>query len=187
MTDTTTKTETVTQFLRRQHSEVRSMFAQMSDLQGDARKELFDCLRAFLAVHETAEEEVVHPAARKAGAQGEAVVEARLAEEDEAKRVLSELEKIGPGSTDFNEKFAQFKTSVEDHARAEEQELFPILEGALDSDTLEAMAKKLRMAEKLAPTHPHPHAPESAVGNMVLGPFVAMVDKVRDALTGKSR
>ena len=184
MTDTTTKNETATEFLRRQHSEVRSMFAQMSDLQGDARTGLFDCLRAFLAVHETAEEEIVHPAARKASAEGEKVVEARLAEEDEAKKVLSELEKIGPGSTDFNEKFAQFKAAVEDHARAEEQELFPILEGNLDNDTLQAMAKKLQTAEKMAPTHPHPHAPEGAVGNMVLGPFVAMVDKVRDAIKG---
>lgn len=184
MANTTTQTETVTEFLRRQHSEVRSMFAQMSDLQGEARKDLFDCLRAFLAVHETAEEEVVHPAARKAGAEGEAVVQARLTEEDEAKKVLSELEKIGPGSTDFNEKFAQFKTSVEDHARAEEQELFPILESSLDNEKLEAMTKKLQMAEKMAPTHPHPHSPESAVGNMVVGPFVAMADKVRDALKG---
>jgi hypothetical protein len=60
--------------------------------------------------------------------------------------------------------------------------LFPILESSVDADTRAAMTKKLQTAEKLAPTHPHPHAPESAVGNMVLGPFVAMVDKVRDAI-----
>lgn len=182
MADTSTTNETATQFLREQHDQVKSMFAQMSDLKGEDRTQLFDCLRAFLAVHETAEEEIVHPAARKTGPRGEAVVKARLAEEDEAKKVLSELEKIGPSSTDFNEKFAQFKTAVEDHARAEEQELFPILEDALDTEALEAMTKKLRTAEKLAPTHPHPHGPEGAVGNMVIGPFVAMVDKVRDAL-----
>jgi hemerythrin superfamily protein len=159
------------------------MFAQMSDLQGEARTELFDCLRATLAVHETAEEELVHPAARRAGGKGEEVVKARLAEEGEAKKALSELEKMGPGSTEFDEKFAQFKTAVEAHANAEEQELFPILEGALDADTLQAMTKKLEIAEKMAPTHPHPHGPEGALGNLVIGPFVAMADKVRDALS----
>ncbi len=184
MANTSTKNESATQFLREQHDQVKSMFAQMSELQGEARTQLFDCLRGFLAVHETAEEEIVHPAARKTGSKGEAVVKARLEEEDEAKTVLSELEKIGPGGTDFDEKFAKFKTAVEDHARAEEQELFPILESELDAETLEAMTKKLQTAEKMAPTHPHPHGPEGALGNLVIGPFVAMVDKVRDALKG---
>ena len=30
---------------------------------------------------------------------------------------------------------------------------------------------------RLAPTHPHRHGPKSAVGNMLAGPFVAMVDR----------
>lgn len=182
MAQAQTSTETATDFLRRQHDEVRSMFAQMSDQKGEGRTQLFDCLRAFLAVHETAEEEIVHPAARKAGANGEKVVEARLAEESEAKNVLSELEKIGPGSTEFDEKFAQFQKAVEAHANAEEQELFPILEAELDANTLQDMTKKLEIAEKMAPTHPHPHGPDGALGNLVIGPFVAMADKVRDAL-----
>jgi hemerythrin superfamily protein len=182
VSDTTTGNQTVTEFLREQHSQVRSMFAEMETAKGEARTQLFDCLRAFLAVHETGEEEIVHPAARKTGEKGEKVVEARLAEEDAAKKALSELEKIGPDGDGFDQKLAQFKSAVEDHAEAEEKELFPILESSVDADTRAAMTKKLQTAEKLAPTHPHPHAPESAVGNMVLGPFVAMVDKVRDAI-----
>jgi len=184
VTDTTTTKETVTEFLRRQHSQVRSMFTEMETAKGEARTQLFDCLRALLAVHETAEEEVVHPAARKAGGDGETVVKARLEEEDDAKKVLAELEKLGPDGDGFAQKFSQFQKAVEDHASAEEQELFPILEKALDDETQVAMTKKLQVAEKLAPTHPHPHAPESAVGNLVLGPFVAMADKVRDVLRG---
>jgi hypothetical protein len=34
----------------------------------------------------------------------------------------------------------------------------------------------------MAPTHPHPHGPTSGIGNQLVGPFVAMVDKVRDKL-----
>ncbi len=182
MSNTTTKSETVTQFLRRQHDQVRSMFSEMESAQGEARTQLFDCLRAFLAVHETAEEEVVHPVARKTGDKGKAVVEARLEEEDEAKKVLSELEKLGPEGPGFQKQFTEFENAVEKHAEAEEKELFPILESSVDADTLQGMTAKLQAAEKMAPTHPHPHGPESAVGNMVIGPFVAMADKVRDAL-----
>jgi hypothetical protein len=47
------------------------------------------------------------------------------------------------------------------------------------------MRTSLEAAEAMAPTHPHPHGAESAVGNMVVGPFVAVVDKVRDALRSR--
>jgi hypothetical protein len=39
----------------------------------------------------------------------------------------------------------------------------------------------------MAPTHAHKMAPTSATGNVVLGPFVAMVDRVRDAIKEHSR
>jgi len=71
VSDTTTKNQTATQFLRTQHEQVRSMFSEMETAQGEGKTQLFDCLRAFLAVHETAEEEIVHPAARKTGERGE--------------------------------------------------------------------------------------------------------------------
>jgi hemerythrin superfamily protein len=163
------------------------MFTEMDRLEGDKRDELFRCLVATLAVHETAEEEVVHPIARRAGGDANAVVEARLAEEGEAKTMLSELEALGPSGDGFDHKFSQFRSAVLAHAEAEEHQLFPLLEKAVDEDTLRSMTSSLKMAEKMAPTHPHPHAPESAVGNMVLGPFVAVADRVRDALRGATQ
>ncbi|WP_332110696.1 hypothetical protein [Streptomyces gossypiisoli] len=46
----------------------------------------------MLAVHETAEEEVIHPFTRRAGPGGEKVVEERLREEREARELLSCLD-----------------------------------------------------------------------------------------------
>ncbi|MGH3685517.1 MAG: hypothetical protein ACRDRU_20850 [Pseudonocardiaceae bacterium] len=52
----------------------------------------------MLAVHETAEEEVVHPAARRVLAGGnDGLVDDRLAEENEAKQLLSQLEGLQAG------------------------------------------------------------------------------------------
>ena len=68
------------------------------------------------------------------------------------------------------------------HAEAEERELFPILESKVDPERLREMSDAIERAERMAPTHAHPHSPESASGNMLVGPFVAMVDKVRDRL-----
>ena len=73
------------------------------------------------------------------------------------------------------------------HARNEEREVFPRLRQSQNAERLEQMAKTVVAAEAVAPTHPHPHGPESAVGNMAVGPFVAVVDRLRDALRGASR
>jgi hypothetical protein len=43
------------------------------------------------------------------------------------------------------------------------------------------MAGDFLYAAAKAPTHAHAHSPESAVGNAVLGPVLATIDRVRDA------
>ena len=58
----------------------------------------------------------------------------------------------------------------------------PLLRRSLDADTLQSMRSAFETAERMAPTHPHPHGPESAIANVLVGPFVAVVDQVRDAL-----
>jgi hemerythrin superfamily protein len=172
-----------TALLRQQHEQVKSMFRQLLDASGEQRQELFDCLRATLAAHETAEEMVVYPKARKAGA--DAIVDRRIKEEDEAKAALAELEKLDASARDdktFDSQLRAFHENVLRHAEAEETELFPLLEQHYDAAELAKMADQIRTAEQMAPTHAHPHGPSSAVGNMLVGPFAAMVDKVRDKL-----
>jgi hemerythrin superfamily protein len=180
-----TTTADAVDLLTSQHDEVRQLFSQL-DGGGTGRSEAFECLVRLLAVHETAEEEVVYPALRRTGPEGEQVAEARKAEEDEAKTLLSDLERTGVDGADFDAKLQTFRVAVLAHAESEEREVFPLLRRSLDPDTLQAMRSSLEAAEAMAPTHPHPHGPESAVGNMVVGPFVAVVDKVRDALRSRT-
>jgi hemerythrin superfamily protein len=175
---------TATELLRQQHQTVQQMLSQFVPSKGSDRGELFDCLRATLAVHETAEEMIVYPVLRGISDVGKKIAEARVEEESEAKDVLAQLEKLGVDGSGFDEQFEAFRKSVLKHAGAEESEVFPLLESNVDNEKLRKMASSIQMAEKLAPTHPHPHGPDSAVGNMLVGPFVGMVDKVRDALSG---
>ena len=151
----------------------------METARGRDRDDLFDCIRKTLAVHETAEEMIVYPEVRTIDSD---VVEARLAEESEAKKVLAELEKLTPSDSKFDSMFSEFRAAVLRHATAEENEVFPLLEQNVPGARLLEMADAILVAESVAPTHPHPHGPESALGNLMVGPFVAMVDKVRDKL-----
>lgn len=173
--------------LKEQHRDVRELFASVADTSGDARREAFEPLVRLLAVHETAEEMVIYPAIRNQGEDGNRIASARLGEEDQAKKMLADLEKLGPNSTEFDELFTEFRTAVEAHADSEEREVFPLLERTTDDDQLRRMASALKVAETIAPTHPHKLAPESAVGNLLVGPFVAIVDRVRDAIRDATR
>jgi hemerythrin superfamily protein len=177
--------EDVVELLTTQHEQVKSLFASLRNATGEAANGPFDELRKMLAVHETAEEEVVYPALRSQGADD--IVQARLAEESEAKQALADLEKMGPSSPKFAGELASFEKAVLAHAEAEEHEVFPRLRQALDLEQRQKMARAVRAAEAVAPTHPHPKGPDGAMGNLIVGPFVAMVDRVRDAIREHSK
>lgn len=173
-------------FLKEQHEQIKTMFADVIAARGEDRQRAFIALRRLLAVHETAEEEIVHPAARRALPDGEAIVDARLKEENEAKKALTELETLDVDSAEFDTKFQALKSAVIAHAESEEQDEFIRLASVLDQSRLERMRKAAEFAEKVAPTRPHPGV-ESAAANMLAGPFAAMVDRARDALSAKSK
>jgi len=176
--------EDVVSFLKSQHEEIKARFQQVLTLSGDQRQSAFDDLRRLLAVHETAEEEVVHPRAKKEIADGESVVRARLNEENEAKQMLAALEKLDVNSAEFEQKFEQFRQDVITHAEAEEQQEFLQLKAELDRDQLQRMRNAVKLAESTAPTRPHPGV-ESGPANLLAGPFASMLDRARDAITGK--
>jgi hemerythrin superfamily protein len=181
MADQTGRKPDVVEFLENQHEEIRALFSQLNTAPENQRDELFGCLVRLLAVHETAEEMVVHPEARRAD-DGDPIVELRLGEESEAKRMLADLENMGTGHPEFTTALAKFEQAVLDHAEKEEEEEFPLLYEVHDEEVLTRMAGAVEVAESIAPTHPHPHGPESASGNLLVGPFVSIVDRVRDAL-----
>ena len=176
------------EFLRTQHEAVRQMLAAVDEATGEARAELFAPLVRLLAVHETAEEMVVYPAIRTTGGDdGDRIARARMEEEDQSKKMLAELEGTDPSSPEFSQRFTSFRAAVEAHAEAEEREVFPLLGRTTDERQLAAMAAALDVAERIAPTHAHRAAPESALGNLLVGPMVSMVDRVRDAIRDATR
>lgn len=174
----------VVTFLKEQHDQIRTAFDQVANSTGKERQSAFFALRRLLAVHETAEEEIVHPAARGKVPAGESVVEARLHEEQEAKRVLAELEKLDVDTVEFETKCAELARSVTAHAEAEERYEFEPLGERLDQPRLERMRKAVTFAESVAPTRPHAGV-ESATANLLIGPFASMLDRARDAISGK--
>jgi len=72
--------------------------------------------------------------------------------------------------------------NVRHHVEEEETELFPKLRASITTAELQEMGGALASAKKLAPTHPHPNAPDTPPGNVAAGAAAAVIDKARDAL-----
>jgi hemerythrin superfamily protein len=172
----------VVELILSQHQRVKGLLTDVATGTGARREESFCELRRTIAVHETAEEEVVYPALRATGAEGQRVAEARTTEEQEGTEVLAKLEDLDQGSREFTTLFETFHAAVLRHAEAEEATVLPLLRSTQAEDTLRKMAGAFELAERAAPTHPHPHSGTGAVSNIVTGPAIAIIDRVRDAL-----
>ncbi|MBO2448958.1 hemerythrin domain-containing protein [Actinomadura barringtoniae] len=169
----------VIDLLLEQHEEIRRLASIVEENTGQVRKDAFDRLRHLLAVHETAEEEIVHPFARRA--LGNKVIDGRLDEENQAKLMLQELEKIGPDGPGFSALFNEFHKDLDTHAMKEERDEFPRIAKEATPEQLRGMVTAFRAAEAVAPTHPHPGT-ESVAKNLTAGPIAAVVDRARDAI-----
>ncbi|MFG2040687.1 DUF2795 domain-containing protein [Dactylosporangium sp. NPDC048998] len=177
-----TQQRDVVEILIAQHTEIKELFARVSSAQGARKEELFHDLVRLLAVHENAEEVVVHPAARDMIPNGGKVVNERLQEEADAKRALADLYDLGVDHRDFDRRLGVLADSVVAHATQEEQQEFAQLRKHADTERLRLLAGAFEAAQSIAPTRPHPAAGESAIVNLLVGPPTAVFDKVRDAM-----
>ena len=176
----------VVTYLTAQHEAIKALFIETLDASNaEDQQEAFTRLRTLLAVHETAEEMMVHPRVRRKIDGGEQVADARLSEEHDAKVALAGLEKIPFGTADFSKALIHLQAAVLKHAEQEETEEFTLLDEQLSDTELAKLTSAVEVAERIAPTHPHAGV-ESAFANFAVGPFASLLDRARDALRGKT-
>ncbi|MGH9917363.1 MAG: hemerythrin domain-containing protein [Nitrososphaerales archaeon] len=162
------------------HNEVRRLLARTQKAAGPQRRQLFEQLVGELVRHEVAEEEILRPLSKKVA--DKRIANARLKEESAAEALLKTMEKLDPDSAEFERKLSKLSTAVERHAEAEETKEFPRVRDAVDGKELVRMGRVYEVAKASAPTHPHPSLPNSPEANLLAGPFVAVLDRARDAV-----
>ncbi len=181
MSDTTTQPDAI-QLLTSDHAEVEQMFIQIETLpQTEARDQLVEGIIRELSIHAAIEEQVLYPAMRDALPDGERLVEEAIEEHQQVKETLAAIERADT-PTERDPLLVQVIGNVRHHVEEEETELFPKLQASIGSEELRDMGAKLAAAKKMAPTHPHPNAPNTPPGNIIGGAAAAVMDKARDAL-----
>jgi len=169
------------------HREVEELFGKL-EATSDAtqRRELAAQVIAELVRHSVAEEMYLYPTAKEVIPGGEGLVERELKEHAAAEQVMNELDKADPSGPEFATLAGRLIADVRAHIAEEEGELFPRLRDVCPTSQLDDLGNKVRAAKQLAPTRPHPMAPDTPPWNKILGPGTGLVDRLRDHLTGRS-
>ncbi|HEX8348117.1 MAG TPA: hemerythrin domain-containing protein [Actinoplanes sp.] len=150
------------------------------------RRDLTDTAISELVRHAVAEEMYVYPAMRKHLPDGEKAVEHDIEEHKELEKTMKELEGADVEAPEFDTALRKLEALLADHVQDEESEQFPELRRRIPAEELVELAGKVETAKKLAPTRPHPGAPNSELFHKLVGPGVGLVDRLRDKLTGRA-
>ena len=176
--------------LKDDHKAVERLFKQFEKLVKDdatpARKrKVVDEIVRELSVHAAIEEQHFYPAVRDRCEELDDTVLEGLEEHHVVKWTLSELDGMDPSHERFDAKVTVLIESVRHHVEEEEAEMFPMVRDAMGRKALRELGDALVAAKPLAPTRPHPKAPDEPPANLVAGAGAKVADKVVD-LTGRA-
>jgi hemerythrin superfamily protein len=178
----------VIEVLTHDHREVEQMFTELESLRGSTgdgaskrRKDLVDQVTIELVRHSVAEEAEVYPRVKEKVSEAEA--EHAKQEHAEAEETMKRLERLQPDDPSFDAELATLMREIREHVAEEEGEMFPHMRSVFTQDELVEMGAKVEAVKKIAPTRPHPSAPDEPPGDKLLGPVTGLLDRMRDAVS----
>ncbi len=178
------KTTDAIAVLKKDHADVERLFVRFERTRSaPERRRLADRIVRELSIHAAIEEQLVYPRLRGRlnGAEGEVLL--ALEEHHFAKVALTEIENLPEDSERLDPKVRVLADNVRRHVQEEERQLLPALKRLVSADELVELGDALLAAKRLAPTRPHPAAPDEPPGNVLTTPAAAVYDRGRDALS----
>jgi len=169
------------------HREVEDVFKELeSNDNPEKRRQLVEHVITELVRHSVGEEQYLYPAARRVLEDGDKLVEHELHEHAEAEEVMYKLDKADEGDAEFDKLVGDLIKDIRHHIEDEEGDLLPKMREACDAEELRKLGEKFESAKKTAPTRPHPSAPDKPPANKILDPGAGLIDRLRDALSGRN-
>lgn len=174
----------VIDFLVADHREVEETLDQIwQTTDPRVQRDLADLAISQLVRHSVAEETIVYPAMREHLPDGDKEVEHDLDEHRELLEIMKALEGLDAASPLFVESVKSLQDKLKHHIEDEETGQFQQLREAVPRQKLVRMAVETELLKKVAPTRPHPSAPQTPLFHLTVGTGVGLVDRLRDALT----
>ncbi|OBI95235.1 hemerythrin domain-containing protein [Mycobacterium asiaticum] len=178
-------------FLRQDHKSVLGLFETLDGApsgpgaEASGLETVVNNLIIAESQHEAIEEQFFWPAVREAI--GDSIADKAVEQEQAGKKLLQRLEDGKPGDPDYHEALQEFIALGREHIAYEQDVVWPQVEVTLSREELEKIGSKLEAAKKMAPTRPHPNTPPNSTVLKTMGMGAAVMDHVRDAVTGRSQ
>jgi hypothetical protein len=181
---TTSETHDLVDKIITDHREVDAVFKEIeSNATPSTRRVLVEHVIAELVRHSVGEEEYLYPVVRRVLPTGDEVANRKLKEHTDAEWIMKRLEGSHTDDAQFDELIAKLIVHVRRHFEDEERDVLPGLRAACSEADLLRLGEKFEHSRRLAPTRPHPSAPNRAPLNKILAPGEGLIDRLRDALT----
>ena len=167
--------------LRNDHRDVEKLFKEVLRTEDETKLQRLGMeIIKELSIHAAIEEQIFYPAVLQALPREQRALVKSLEAHHAAKSMLAEVDRLTAASDRYKAKLEVLIDNVRHHIEEEEQDLFPKVRNALKPNELEEIGDLLETAKKVAPTKPHPHAPDTPPANLA-NLAVAVVDRARTA------
>jgi hemerythrin superfamily protein len=167
------------------HRRIEQLFRSFESARGvEAKARLASEISRELSIHASIEEQQVYPRLRALVERDPKEPQVLLALEEHhvAKLALSEIRALPPASKRFDAKMRVLIANVRHHVEEEERELLPAMRRAFGREELEELGTVLQRLKQIAPTRPHPTAPDEPPGSIVAGLAAGAYDRSLDAV-----
>jgi hypothetical protein len=177
----------VVEVLAEEHRRLGALCARLTDADApeQRRREIAQVVTASLSRHLSAEEQYLYPAVRAAVPDGDRLADREVAEDHAILLTLRELSATPPADPEFGRLADAVATQLRRHAEAAAAELLPLLGEMASTEELVRLGNRVETAQEAAPTRPHPSTPTTPPWNKVVDPALGVVDKLRDAVSGR--
>lgn len=162
-----------------QHEKIRSLFEQidgMSRRPSRKKEQLVGELITILSKHGEIEEQVFYPAVQNEVDGQSDEVDESMEEHHAAKFLLRELEGLSSDAPRYDMKVHVLKEHLLHHLEEEEEDMFPVVREALSDERLREIGDGMRKVWDVAPSRPHPAAPQTPPANVLMGLPTAVWD-----------
>ncbi len=167
--------------LGRDHARIDELLSRLEGAPRTELRSLVDRLVRELSVHAAVEEQLVYPELRRRIGRLEPDALYALEQHHAVKVMLVELGRCKDADR-LHARARVLADLVRRHIEQEEAMLLPDLERALSPEEVRRMAMAVSEAKPLAPTRPHPNAPDEPPANVVASLVAKGVDTARDLL-----
>lgn len=174
--------------IMRQHEELRDRFSEFDQLSNRASKgkdELVASIVTDLVKHAEMEEQTFYPAVREEVEGLDDEIDEDLEEHHAIELLLDELDgATSAGLPRFDAKVMVLKEITLHHMEEEETDLLPKVRDGLAEDRRRELGGAMVQAWRVAPTRPHPRAPDTPPGNVIAGVPAAAADVAVETARG---